>query len=50
MAAFQAAYPDVTLDITVDDRTPDIVAGRYNAGITLDRRIERQFASHRGQG
>lgn len=47
VAAFYAAYPDIALDITVDDRIPDLVAGHFDAGIAVDRRIERDMIATR---
>ena len=47
LAAFHAAYPDVTLDFTVDDRTPDIVANHFDAGITVSRRIKQDMIATR---
>lgn len=47
LAAFHAAYPDITLDITVDDGAPDIVAGHFDAGITSYPRIERDMVAIR---
>jgi DNA-binding transcriptional LysR family regulator len=47
LADFHATYPDVTLDITVDDGTPDIVAGHFDAGITVDGHIERDMIATR---
>ena len=42
---FLAAYPDVTLDITVDDVLTDIVAGRFDAGIRLGERLEKDMVA-----
>ncbi len=47
LAAFHAKYPDVTLDITVNDTTPDIVAGHFDAEVTGEQRIERDMITTR---
>jgi DNA-binding transcriptional LysR family regulator len=40
---FQRDYPDIVLDLVVDDRLVDIVAGRYDAGIRLGEMVERDM-------
>jgi Transcriptional regulator len=47
LRAFHLAYPAVTLDITVDDRFSDIVAGRYDAGIRLGDALEKDMVAVR---
>ena len=47
LGAFHAAYPDITLDITVDDGNSDIVAGSFDAGIRPGWRIERDMIAAR---
>jgi DNA-binding transcriptional LysR family regulator len=47
LGAFQAAHPDITLDITVDDGVPDLVAGHFDAGIQPHWRIERDMIATR---
>lgn len=42
--------PDVVLDITVEDRLTDIVAGRYDAGIRLGERLEKDMVAVRLTG
>ena len=32
---FNAAYPDIVVDVIVDDKLSDIVTGRFDAGIRL---------------
>ncbi len=44
---FRAAYPDITLDIVVDDSPADIVNGRFDAGIRIGTRIERDMIAVR---
>ncbi len=41
--AFLAAYPAISLDITVDDGRGDIVTGRFDAGIRVGRRVARDM-------
>lgn len=47
LRAFHHAYPAVTLDITIDDRLSDIVAGRYDAGIRLGEALEKDMVAVR---
>jgi DNA-binding transcriptional LysR family regulator len=47
LGAFHAAYPDITLDITVDDGNSDIVAGHFDAGVRAGWRIERDMIATR---
>lgn len=42
-ARFHEAYPEVVLDITVDDAVMDIVAGGFDAGIRLGERLEQDM-------
>ena len=44
---FRAAYPEVTLDIIVDDSLGDIVDGKFDAGIRIGTRIERDMIAVR---
>jgi DNA-binding transcriptional LysR family regulator len=44
-ASFLASYPDVTLDIVVDDRLVDIVAERFDAGIRLGEMVEKDMVA-----
>lgn len=41
--AFLAAYPAISLDITVDDSDGDIAGGRFDAGIRVGRRVARDM-------
>jgi len=43
LARFTATYPDITLELTVEDALVDIVAGRYDAGIRLGERVARDM-------
>jgi DNA-binding transcriptional LysR family regulator len=47
LPGFRAAYPDITLDIVVDDSMADIVDGRFDAGIRSGTRIERDMIAVR---
>lgn len=44
---FRAAYPDITLDIAIDDSLTDIVHGRFDAGIRSGTSIERDMIAVR---
>jgi DNA-binding transcriptional LysR family regulator len=41
--SFLAEYPAVCLEISVDDTHRDIVSGRFDAGIHIGRRVERDM-------
>lgn len=43
IASFAAAYPDVTIDVTVTDDEFDIVAAGFDAGVRLGEIIERDM-------
>jgi DNA-binding transcriptional LysR family regulator len=40
-------YPEITLDLTIDDTVVDIVAGGYDAGIRIGEVIERDMVATR---
>jgi DNA-binding transcriptional LysR family regulator len=40
---FLAEYPGIRLEVAVDDTNSDIVSGRYDAGIRIGQRIERDM-------
>ncbi len=40
---FMAAYPAITLDVTVDDASGDIVGGSFDAGIRYGKRIAQNM-------
>ena len=44
---FLAQYPDISLDLSVSDILTDIVAERFDAGIRLGERIERDMIAVR---
>jgi DNA-binding transcriptional LysR family regulator len=43
LGRFHMAYPDVVLDIVADDSLSDIVTGRFDAGIRVGRRLEKDM-------
>lgn len=45
LPAFMAAYPDVVLDITLDDTVVDVVAGGFDAAIRIGEVIERDMVA-----
>jgi DNA-binding transcriptional LysR family regulator len=47
LGRFHKAYPDVVLDITVDESLSDIVAGRFDAGIRVGERLEKDMIAVR---
>jgi DNA-binding transcriptional LysR family regulator len=47
LARFHRAHPDVVLDIVVDDALADIVSGRFDAGIRVGGRLEKDMIAVR---
>jgi DNA-binding transcriptional LysR family regulator len=47
LGRFHRAYPDVVLDIVIDDGLSDIVAGRFDAGIRVGERLEKDMIAVR---
>jgi len=47
LPAFAKAYPDVTLEISVDDGLTDVVAGRFDAGVRVGELIAKDMISVR---
>jgi DNA-binding transcriptional LysR family regulator len=43
LGRFHQAHPDVVLDIVIDDGLSDIVAGRFDAGIRVGERLEKDM-------
>lgn len=43
LAAFHIAYPDIKLDILVDDAIVDLVAGGFDVGFTLGEVLEKDM-------
>jgi DNA-binding transcriptional LysR family regulator len=47
LGRFHRAYPDVVLDIVIDDALSDIIAGRFDAGIRVGERLEKDMIAIR---
>lgn len=47
LGRFHRAYPEVALDIVVDDGLSDIVSGRFDAGIRVGGRLEKDMIAVR---
>jgi DNA-binding transcriptional LysR family regulator len=47
LGRFHKAFPDVVLDIVVDESLSDIVAGRFDAGIRVGERLEKDMIAVR---
>jgi DNA-binding transcriptional LysR family regulator len=47
LGRFHQAHPDVVLDIVIDDGLSDIVAGRFDAGIRVGERLEKDMIAVR---
>ena len=47
LAGFHAAFPDIRLDITIDDAVVDLVAGGYDVGFTLGEVLEKDMVAVR---
>jgi DNA-binding transcriptional LysR family regulator len=47
LGRFHRAHPDVVLDIVIDDGLSDIVAGRFDAGIRVGERLEKDMVAVR---
>ena len=47
IAPFLAEYPAIRLEVAVDDTNSDIVSGRFDAGIRVGHRIERDMTTLR---
>src|SRR5215813_11284636 len=44
---FLAAYPEISIDVVSDDSHADLVGGRFDAGLTIGERIERDMIAVR---
>ncbi len=42
---FLARYPEITVDVTVEERLVDVVAEGYDAGIRFERRLEQDMVA-----
>jgi DNA-binding transcriptional LysR family regulator len=47
LASFHLMYPEVILDIVVDDSLTDIVSGRFDAGIRVGGKLEKDMVAVR---
>jgi DNA-binding transcriptional LysR family regulator len=47
LGRFVATYPAITLDISVQDGSIDLIKGRFDAGIRRDKRIEQDMIAVR---
>ena len=47
LGQFHRAHPEVVLDIVIDDGLSDIVAGRFDAGIRVGERLEKDMIAVR---
>ena len=47
LGAFHRAHPEVVLDIVIDDGLSDIVSGRFDAGIRVGERLEKDMIAIR---
>ncbi|MGC2461954.1 MAG: LysR substrate-binding domain-containing protein [Steroidobacteraceae bacterium] len=47
LGRFHRAHPDVVLDVVIDDGLSDIVAGRFDAGIRVGERLQKDMAAVR---
>jgi DNA-binding transcriptional LysR family regulator len=50
VARFLTRYPDVRLELSVDDAFTDIVASRFDAGLRIGERLERDMIAVRVSG
>jgi DNA-binding transcriptional LysR family regulator len=47
ISRFLSAYPDIQVEITVDDGLADIVANRFDAGVRLGERVQKDMIAVR---
>jgi DNA-binding transcriptional LysR family regulator len=47
LGRFHRAHPDVVLDLVIDESLSDIVAGRFDAGIRVGQRLEKDMIAVR---
>ncbi|EFE98292.1 LysR family transcriptional regulator [Serratia odorifera] len=45
ISAFNAQYPDITLDLNVEDKLVDIVAGGFDAGVRLHEKLDKDMVA-----
>ncbi|TPN59355.1 LysR substrate-binding domain-containing protein, partial [Mesorhizobium sp. B1-1-5] len=47
LGAFAAAYPDIVLEIVIEDRFTDVVEGGFDAGVRLGESVEKDMIAVR---
>ncbi|TPO08250.1 LysR substrate-binding domain-containing protein, partial [Mesorhizobium sp. B1-1-5] len=47
LGAFAAAYPDIVLEIVIEDRFTDVVEGGFDAGVRLGESLQRDMIAVR---
>lgn len=47
LGAFAAAYPDIVLEIVIEDRFTDVVEGGFDAGVRLSESLQRDMIAVR---
>ncbi|WP_027039938.1 LysR family transcriptional regulator [Mesorhizobium ciceri] len=47
LGAFASAYPDIVLEIVIEDRFTDVVAGGFDAGVRLGESLQRDMIAVR---
>ncbi|TIS17925.1 MAG: LysR family transcriptional regulator, partial [Mesorhizobium sp.] len=47
LAAFTAAYPEIMLEIVIEDRFTDVVEGGFDAGVRLGESLQRDMIAAR---
>ncbi|MDW6024549.1 LysR family transcriptional regulator [Mesorhizobium sp. BAC0120] len=47
LGAFAKAYPDIMLDLVIEDRFTDVVAGGFDAGVRLGESLQRDMIAVR---
>ncbi|WP_192178360.1 LysR family transcriptional regulator [Mesorhizobium amorphae] len=47
LSAFAQAYPDIVLEIVIEDRFTDVVEGGFDAGVRLDESLQRDMIAVR---
>ncbi|MCW5834735.1 MAG: LysR family transcriptional regulator, partial [Labilithrix sp.] len=45
LGRFHDAHPDVVVDVTIEDALSDIVKGRYDAGVRIGERLEKDMVA-----
>ncbi|PBB90889.1 LysR family transcriptional regulator [Mesorhizobium sp. WSM3864] len=47
LAAFMAAYPEIVLEVVIEDRFTDVVEGGFDAGVRLGESLQRDMIAAR---